>query len=248
MDILTMEFLTSLLIIIGIDLMLAGDNAIVIALASRRLPEDKQKKAIIWGTVGAIGIRIIATVALVSLLKLPFLHLIGGLLLIWIAYKLLVDDDDHGDVKAGTTLGQAIRTIIVADAVMGLDNVLAIAGAAGNGEHGYLLVVIGLLISVPVIVFGSTLFIKLIEKYRWILYAGAGVLAYTAAKMITHEGFLEPFFHGYPIVQWAFYIVVIAGVVTAGKISNDRREKRNEEKEDEDEESVEEYDSNKQNA
>lgn len=229
MDILTLEFLTALLIIIGIDLMLAGDNAIVIALAARKLPAKQQKLVIFWGTFGAIAIRVVATFALVSLLKLPFLHLIGGLLLIWISYKLIVDDNDHSNVQAGTTLGQAIRTIIVADAVMGLDNVLAIAGAAGTAEHSYLLVIIGLLISVPVIIYGSTLFIKLIGKFPWILYAGAGVLAYTAAKMITHEKWLiQPYFENHPVLKWIFMIVVIAGVIVAGKVTNDRRSQKSE--------------------
>jgi YjbE family integral membrane protein len=248
LDILSLEFLWNLLIIISIDLMLAGDNAIVIALASRKLPKDKQQKAILWGTFGAIAIRIVATLALVSLLKIPWLHLVGGLLLVWIAYKLLVDNDDHDDgVKAGTSLGGAIRTIIIADALMGVDNVLAIAGAS----HGsYLLVVIGLLISIPVIMYGSTLFIKLIDRFPWILYVGSGILAYTASTMIASEKFFTPFFEQYPIVEWSLIIVIIAGVLITGKLVNGRRAKNRNEKEEDpsEEESLEEYDPNKQNA
>src|SRR4051812_31102799 len=127
-----MEFLTALLSIIMIDLVLAGDNAIVIGLAARNLPKNLQKKVIIWGTVGAIAIRALATVIVVWLLKIPGLLVIGGVLLIWIAYKLLVEEKGH-DVQAGNGFWAAIRTIIIADALMGLDNVLAVAGAAhGN--------------------------------------------------------------------------------------------------------------------
>ncbi|HEX6922673.1 MAG TPA: YjbE family putative metal transport protein, partial [Bacillales bacterium] len=121
-----MEVLTALLLIIGIDLILAGDNAIVIGLAARRLPQHQRKKAVIWGTIGAIAIRLAATLVVVWLLKVPGLNLVGGLLLVWIAYKLLVDEKNHDDIKAEQTLGGAIRTIVVADALMGLDNVLAV--------------------------------------------------------------------------------------------------------------------------
>lgn len=220
-----MEVLTALLLIIGIDLILAGDNAIVIGLAARRLPQHQRKKAVIWGTIGAIAIRLAATLVVVWLLKIPGLNLVGGLLLVWIAYKLLVDEKNHDDIKAEQTLGGAIRTIVVADALMGLDNVLAVAGAA----HGnYWLVAIGLGITVPIIIWGSTLFIKLIDRFPWMIYAGAGVLAFTAAKMITHEGFLQGLVHEYPAGKWLFIALVIAGVLFTGKKKNERkREKGN---------------------
>ncbi len=132
MDFLSAEYLSALLAIIVIDLVLAGDNAIVIGLAARRLPKDQQKKVIIWGTIGAIAIRALATLVVVWLLKIPGLLLIGGVLLIWIAYKLIAEGKDH-DIKAEEGFWSAIKTIIIADALMGIDNVLAVAGAAhGN--------------------------------------------------------------------------------------------------------------------
>lgn len=225
MDITSAEWWFALLNIIFIDLVLAGDNAIVIALAARNLPKDKQKQAIIWGTVGAITIRILATLLVVKLLDLPWLHLAGGLLLVWIAFKLLVQEDEHDDIKAGATLGQAIRTIIIADAAMGLDNVIAVAGAAGGHM---MLVVIGLIISVPVVVWGSTLFIKLVNKYNWILYIGGGVLAFTSAKMIAGEKAkifnLKAFFEDKPVLYWTFVIAVVLIVLIGGYLMNKRKQ------------------------
>ncbi|WP_042159759.1 TerC family protein [Paenibacillus gorillae] len=220
MDLSSMEFWLALLNIVFIDLILAGDNAIVIGMAARNLPSHLQKKAVLWGTAGAIGIRIIATVIVVQLLDLPWLHLVGGLLLLWIAYKLLVQNDNHGDIKAGNTLWQSIQTIIIADAAMGIDNVIAVAGAS----HGsMLLVILGLLISVPVIVWGSTLFIKLINKYTWIIYVGGGVLAYTAAKMITGEKVFSAFFKENAYYYWGFIVVVVAVIIAAGLLMNRRK-------------------------
>ncbi len=208
-----MEFLTALLSIIVIDLVLAGDNAILIGLAARNLPKNQQKKVILWGSVGAIAIRIVATLAVVWLLEIPGLHLVGGLLLVYIAYKLLVDNNDHGDVKAGNSFWAAIRTVIIADALMGLDNVLAVAGAS----HGnMLLVVIGLLISVPVVMWGSTLILKWIDRYPIIVTIGAGVLAWTAAKMIVGEHFLSGFFSN-GFVKYGFEILVIAAVILTAR-------------------------------
>ncbi|OAS82549.1 MULTISPECIES: TerC family protein [Metabacillus] len=208
-----MEFLTALLSIIVIDLVLAGDNAILIGLAARNLPKHQQKKVILWGSVGAIAIRIVATLAVVWLLEIPGLHLVGGLLLVIIAYKLLVDDNDHGDVKAGDNFWAAIRTVIIADALMGLDNVLAVAGAS----HGnMLLVVLGLLISVPVVMWGSTLILKWIDRYPIIVTLGAAVLAWTASKMIVGEHFLSGFFEN-GFVKYGFEILVVAGVILTAK-------------------------------
>lgn len=208
------EFLVSLLQVVFIDLILAGDNAIVIGLAARNLPQETQKKAIIYGTGGAVLIRIAATVVVLWLLQIPWLLLIGGMLLIWIAYKLLADqEDEHTEVKAGVSLWTAVKTIVIADAAMGIDNVIAVAGAA---EQHLLLVVLGLLISVPIIVWGSTLFIKLINRFPWIIFLGAGVLGYTASNMITEEKMLEPFFTAHPVVRILFIVFVIAGVLFAG--------------------------------
>lgn len=224
MELFSIDFWSALLTIVFIDLMLAGDNAIVIGLAARNLPKHQQKAAILWGMAGAVTIRIIATLLVVWLLNIPWLQLAGGLLLIWIAYKLLVQEEDGHDIKAGSTLWQSVRTIIIADAAMGLDNVLAVAGAA----HGHtLLVIIGLLISIPIVVWGSTLFIRLIDRFPWIIYIGSGVLAYTAAKMITHEPHIENhIIHGHSWIVWPFYAVVIAAVLLTGYYANAARAKR----------------------
>ncbi|MED1783602.1 TerC family protein [Brevibacillus fortis] len=219
---LSPEFWTALLSIVIIDLVLAGDNALVIGMAARNLPAHQQKQAIIWGTVGAIVIRALATLAVVWLLKIPGLLLAGGLILIWIALKLLIQDNGHDNMKASGTLGAAIWTIIVADTVMGLDNVIAVAGAA----HGdFLLVVIGLIISVPIMVWGSTLILKLIEKYPIVIYIGSAVLAYTAASMVTSEKFLTPFFAAYPWVKWVFIVAVVVGVLLIGRMKSQQQKR-----------------------
>ncbi|MGC4376372.1 TerC family protein [Fictibacillus sp. Mic-4] len=214
-----MEFLIALLSIVMIDLVLAGDNAIVIGLAARNLPKHQQKKVIIWGTIGAIIIRAAATIAVVWLLEIPGLLLAGGLILIWIAYKLLTEEKDH-EVKAGKNTWAAIRTIIIADAVMGLDNVLAVAGAA----HGnFLLVIIGLAISVPIVVWGSTIILKWMERFPIIITIGAGILAWTASKMIVKEQFefMKNLFDN-PFIKYGFEIVVVAAVVLAGYLKKQK--------------------------
>lgn len=227
MDLLSLEFWSALVAIVFFDLLLAGDNAIVIGMAARNLPKENQKKAILWGTAGAIGIRVVATfLVLWGMLEIPYLVAVGGVLLIWISYKMLVQENDHGQIKAGATLWGAVRTIIVADAAMGLDNVMAIAGMA-QGKHGsYALVVIGLLISVPIVVWGSTLFIKVIEKFSWIVYVGSGVLAFTAAKMITHEQKFESFFSDYDALAWTFIAAITVLVVVAGLWTNAVKHRR----------------------
>jgi YjbE family integral membrane protein len=227
LDFLTGEFISGLLAIIMIDLVLAGDNAILIGLAARKLPKEQQKKVIIWGAVGAIVIRIIATLLVVWLLEVPGLHLIGGLLLVWIAYKLLIDEEEH-DVKPADSMWAAIKTIIIADALMGLDNVLAVAGAS----HGnFILVVIGLLVSIPVVMYGSTLILKLIERFPFIIIIGAGILGWTAAKMIVAEPFMHDYFAN-PFIKYGFEAIVVIGILFAGisRQKNIEKEKANREK------------------
>lgn len=222
MEILSMEFITALLSLVIIDLVLAGDNAIVIGLAARNLPADKQKQAILWGTVGAILIRAAATLGVVWLLKIPGLLALGGLMLIWIAYKLLIDDKGH-DVKECNSLWSAVRTIIIADAVMGIDNVLAVAGAA----HGnFLLVILGLLISVPIVIWGSTVILKLVERYPLVIDFGAGVLAWTAAKMIIKEPIMSAFFVQYPLAKIILIALVVAGVLGLGRRKKTREKEK----------------------
>jgi YjbE family integral membrane protein len=224
MDLFTADFFSALVAIIIIDLVLAGDNAIVIALAARKLPKELQTRAIVWGTVGAILVRVVSTLAVVALLRIPGLMGAGGVVLIWIAYKLLASDDEHakeGALRAEITgFGAAIRTIVIADAVMGLDNVLGVAGAAAGS---YLLVVLGLLISIPIMVWGSTLILRLVDRFPMIIYIGAAVLAWTAAKMLTHEPMLEDWMVIYPWLPWVLYAVIIGGVLLGGYLSNRER-------------------------
>ncbi|HEX6017144.1 MAG TPA: TerC family protein, partial [Burkholderiaceae bacterium] len=173
--------------IVVIDIVLAGDNAIVIALAARQLPKHLQRRAIVWGALGAVVVRVVLTAAVVWLLKVPGLLAVGGALLLWIAWKLLQPDesqpngDDSPHAPVVTGFWGAMRTVIVADALMGLDNVLAVAGAA----HGsLLLVVLGLAISVPIVMWGSTLVLKVVERYPSVVYLGSGVLVWTAVTMM----------------------------------------------------------------
>ncbi len=230
MELFSPAWFSALLAIILIDLVLAGDNAIVIALAARNLPPHLQKKAIVWGTVGAIVVRSAMTVGVVWLLKIPGLMLVGGLGLVWIAYKLLADQggDEHDGPVASTVWG-AMKTIVIADALMGVDNVLGVAGAA----HGsFDLVGIGLLVSVPIVVFGSSVVLKLVERFPIIIHLGAAVLAFTAAKMVVSEPLLSGFYGGKDAwaqgqtlqvaAQWGTYIVAVAGVLGAGWLASRR--------------------------
>ena len=226
MDIFSMQFLWALGAIVLIDLVLAGDNAIVIALAARNLPKHLQKKAIVWGTVGAIVVRSAMTVVVVWLLKIPGLLLVGGALLLWIAVKLLkpVDQGDEGGHTGSNTFWGAMKTIVIADAVMGLDNVLAVAGAA-NGS--FLLVVLGLLISIPIVVWGSTLLLKWVEKYPVIIYVGAAVLALTAAKMMFSEPLVKPYVELYMRFAWFYYAAIVAAVLAIGYSFNRKADRSN---------------------
>jgi YjbE family integral membrane protein len=215
------QFWSALAAIVVIDLVLAGDNAIVIALAARNLPKALQRRAILWGTVGAVVVRASLTVAVLWLLKIPGLMLAGGVLLVWIAYRLLCSEGNEGgrDHKVAPAMGfwAAMRTIVIADAVMGLDNVLAVAGAA----HGsVLLVVLGLVISIPIVVWGSTLILHWIERFPSLLYVGGAVLAWTAAKMIVSEPLLEERLTA-PL-RGAIYVAVIGGVLGAAALRSRR--------------------------
>jgi YjbE family integral membrane protein len=207
-----MDFLSALAAIIVIDLVLAGDNAIVIALAARNLPKDLQRRAIAWGTVGAVVVRGSLTVAVLWLLQIPGLMAAGGALLVWIAYRLLTNDDGGRQHAVAPAVGfwAAMRTIVIADAVMGLDNVLAVAGAA----HGsILLVVLGLVISVPIVVWGSTLILRWIERFPSLLYVGGAVLAWTAAGMIANEPYFDQFFEEKVFLKTLIYPAIIGGVL-----------------------------------
>lgn len=226
MDIFSIEFLTALGAIVLIDLVLAGDNALVIAMAARRLPKADQKKAIMWGTVGAIVVRSIMTLCVVWLLEIPGLLAVGGLLLLWIAIKLLVSSDDGHDSDSGqtaTTLMGAMKTIIIADAVMGIDNVLGVAGAA---KGSFLLVILGLLISIPIVVWCSSLVLKLVDRYPQVIYIGAAVLAWTAAGMILHEPMVKDFIAPFKDFSWVFTVLVVASVIVIGYLVNNKSKAR----------------------
>lgn len=215
MDIFSMQFLSALFAIIIIDLALAGDNAIVIALAARNLPKEQQTKAIIWGTVGAIIVRVLMTMIVVWLLKVPGLMFIGGAVLVWIAIKLLkpADHDEHSDFKVKSGFWGAMQTIVIADATMGLDNVLAVAGAA----HGsFLLVVLGLLISIPIVIWGSTIILKYVERFPSIVYIGVAVLAWTSAKMMLSEPLLKVHLEAHSYIVPLGYVGVFALIFGAG--------------------------------
>jgi YjbE family integral membrane protein len=175
--------------IIIIDILLGGDNAVVIALACRKLPPEQRRKGIIWGTAGAIILRVILIAFAMTLLALPFLKFVGALLLVWIGVKLIAPDEEaHDGIQGSDKLLAAIKTIIVADLVMSVDNVIAIAGAAqSSGEHQLLLVTLGLLISIPIIVWGSQLVIKLMDRFPMIIVAGGMLLGWIAGGMLVSD-------------------------------------------------------------
>jgi YjbE family integral membrane protein len=213
------EFWSALAAIVVIDLVLAGDNAIVIALAARNLPKALQRRAVIWGTAGAVLVRSSLTVAVLWLLEIPGLMLAGGVLLAWIAYRLLAGDENGRahDVAPAASFWAAMRTIVIADAVMGLDNVLAVAGAA----HGsVLLVVAGLVVSIPIVVWGSTLILHWIERFPILLYIGGAVLAWTAAKMIADEPLYQAWLEGRPGLKAMLFVVLTTGVLGMAWLRN----------------------------
>ncbi len=196
MDFLTSaEFWVALGQVIVIDILLGGDNAVVIALACRRLPPAQRSKGIVFGTAGAIVLRVVLIAFAMALLDIPFLKLAGALLLVWIGVKLLAPDEDgHGDIQGSDRLLSAVKTIVMADLLMSMDNVIAIAGAAQNsGEHSLLLVILGLLFSIPIIVLGSQLVIRLMERFPLIITAGGMLLGWIAGGMlVTDPAFVDP--------------------------------------------------------
>ena len=219
-----MDFLSALLAIIVIDLVLAGDNAVVIALAARNLPKHLQRRAVVWGALGAVLVRASLTVAVLWLLQVPGLMLAGGVALVWIAYRLLAGDDGGNGHSVAPAAGfwAAMRTIVIADAVMGLDNVLGVAGAA---EGSALLVVLGLLISIPIVVWGSTLIMQWIERFPALLYVGGAVLAWTAAKMILSEPLIAEAMAPRPLARAGIYVAIVVGVLGIAVLRNRKAQK-----------------------
>ena len=196
MDLHLIQAVWAVLAIILIDIVLAGDNALVIGMAANKLPEDQRKKVILWGTIGAVAIRFVSVAVLTSLLLIPGLRLIGGLALIYIGWKLAFQEKDH-TISAKDTFWSAVGTIVVADAVMGIDNALGIAAAA-NGDFG--LVIFGLLVSVPIILFGSTVIAKLLARWPNLIFLGSFVLFLVAMQMILKEPFIDTYVD--PLHNW----------------------------------------------
>jgi YjbE family integral membrane protein len=199
--------------IIIIDLILSGDNAVVIGMAARKLPPAQRKKAIVFGAGVAVLLRSTLTVVAAYLLNIPLLMTVGGILLIGIAVKLLVEEDDGVDVHAGDTLKSAIKTIIIADVVMSLDNVLAVAGAS----HGNVfLVLMGLALSIPFIMWGSNIIAGLLNRFPWLLYVGAAVLGYTGGQLIVEDPFVHQLLTGLDVLNLIIPVVLAVIVVISG--------------------------------
>lgn len=188
-----LEILSKVLSIIVLNLVLSGDNAVVIALATRKLPRNSQNKAIVIGTAGAVVLRILLMLIAVELLTVPYVKIIGAGLLFYIAYDLLKSNGEEAEVKSETTLLSAVRTIIIADLVMSLDNVLAIAGVA---DGHFLLAVLGLIISIPIVIFGSQVILKLMDRFPWLIWIGALLIAYTAGSMLVEDNFIRHLIRG----------------------------------------------------
>lgn len=212
--------------IIMIDILLGGDNAVVIAMACRNLPHEQRNKGIFWGTAGAIALRVILITFAVMLLDLPFLKVAGGLLLLWIGIKLLIPEyDSHEKIEGSSKLLGAIKTIIVADFVMSFDNVIAIAGAAQQAHeaHQTLLIIFGLLVSVPFIVFGSQVVLRLLDRFPIIIYFGGGLLGWIAGGMVVSDGYVAThwpefsFTAHYPACVGFALIVIVVGHFLAKK-------------------------------
>ena len=224
-ELLTSQFWLGLGAIIWVNIILSGDNAVVIALAARSLPAHQQKQAVIWGAGAAVVLRIVLTIVAVELLKFPYLKLIGGALLFWIAVKLLVPEDgEDGGVKTSSNLIGAIKTILIADLVMSLDNVVAVAAVA---KGSILLLVLGLLISIPLVVFGATMLMKLMERYPSIITVGAALIGYVAGEMLVTDPDVVEWFrvHAHWMIDFELFAVFdrkfelsVAGLIGAALV------------------------------
>lgn len=217
------QFWVDVFKIIVIDLLLSGDNAVVIALACRNLPDAQRKQGIMYGVGGAIVLRIVLTFFAVSLLALPYLKLIGAMLLLWIGIKLILPEEEHGEgnIKAEANLWGAVKTIIVADFVMSLDNVLGVAGAA----HGNpMLLIFGLLVSIPLIAWSSQLVLKLIDRFPYIIYAGGALLGYVAGEMLVSEALFKPWVESQHSLHWLVPVSCALLVLVAGKLLPQRKQ------------------------
>jgi YjbE family integral membrane protein len=218
-------FWAALLSIIVANILLSGDNAVVIALASRNLPPAQQKKAIFWGSAAAIILRVVLTITAVALLTLPYLKIIGGILLLYIGVQLLADSDGEEDMQAGSSIWAAIRTILIADLVMSLDNVLAVAAAAQKGpeETRLLLLILGLAMSIPLIIFGSAMLLKVMERFPIIITFGAGLLGFLAGGMLVDDPAIKDSIQNtLGDVKLAFEAVGVVLVILVGSLMKKR--------------------------
>ncbi len=213
----TAQFWVDVFKIIVIDVLLSGDNAVVIALACRSLPPEQRRKGVLFGVAGAIGLRIGLTFFAVGLLSLPYLKVVGAIMLLWIGVKLLLPEEEHDaeNVQANTHLWGAVRTIIIADFIMSLDNVLGVAAAA----HGkVVLLVFGLLVSIPLVAWSSHLVLKLIDRYPFIIFAGGGLLGYVAGEMLVSDTLVAGVIEGMPhATRWLFPAICAVLVMVVGK-------------------------------
>jgi YjbE family integral membrane protein len=212
-------FWIGLLKIIWVNILLSGDNAVVIALASRALPQKQQRQAIIWGSVLAIVMRVVLTIFAVQLLQLPWLKAVGAVLLVWIGVELLADEGGEGHVKEAGDLFSAIKTILIADLVMSLDNVLGVAAAAdaSHSDAKMPLVVLGLGLSIPIVIFGSSIVLKLMERFPIIVTLGAMLLGWIAGEMLEKEDILAAYVHGSTVLPWLLSIGGALLVLAIGK-------------------------------
>jgi YjbE family integral membrane protein len=233
-ELLSQAFWVGLLKIIGVNIILSGDNAVVIALAARSLPVKQQKQAILWGSGAAIVMRIVLTLFAVALLTLPWLKLVGSLLLFWIGIKLLIPEEGDENVDASEHLLSAIKTILIADLVMSLDNVIAVAAAAGGSV---VLLILGLAISIPLVIFGATLLLHLMERFPVIITIGGGLIGWVAGEMLVTDRALEGWLGGLGVqfvgdkpmigtlsLEWLAGAVGVAIVVVVGKWLARRKE------------------------
>jgi len=211
----TPQFWVAALEIIVINILLSGDNAVVIALACRNLSKQQRRLGIFWGVVGAVVLRIILTFFAVQLLLLPYLQIVGAALLIWIGIKLIAEDDGDGhEIQASDRLFSAVKTVIVADLVMSIDNVIGVAGAA---KGSLLLLIFGLVVSIPLVVVGAQLIMKLIERLPWLVLAGGGLLGYIAGEIATSDTVVKPWIDANaPTLHYIAPAVGIVIVVAAG--------------------------------
>jgi YjbE family integral membrane protein len=217
MDFASPQFWISVLQIIAIDIVLGGDNAVVIALACRRLPPDLRRKGIFWGVFGAIALRVVFILFALTLLQIPYLKMVGGLLLIWIGVKMLVPHDEGGHtIDASTRLWGAVKTILVADALMSIDNVIAIAAAS---KDSMTLVIFGLVVSVPIIVWGSRLVLKLMDRFPIVITLGAALLGWIAGEMLVRDIAVHDWVEANaPLLHWIAPVLGAAVVVGTGKV------------------------------